>query len=326
MRGSTCLFTLTLALQASVTHTATQLTPFSIPVRGFNSWQAFRYWITEEQVEAVAASLLSKGFVEAGYKYLVIDEGWFTHSNNTNTSAFDTNGANIDENGRWLPSTSRFPSSKQQLGFKPLCSKLFKEYNILCGVHLIGGVPIKAAHHKSPIKGATKYHGKTVADIANFSSPNGVPPMTYNPLLVNADKRRGSQEGVQREQEQQEGQGGQLALVPGAAEYFQSVVDLLVVEWGVRFIKWDFGGSAAEAQAYRDAIDATGLQNEVVFNTHGQQQAASAPAAPTPASGPGPLADMYRVSYDMWDEWSFPYVGEIYCFFITHPHPQKKRT
>ena len=101
-----------------------------------------------------------------GFKYLVIDEGWFVHSNNTNTTAFDTNGADIDEYGRWLPTPSRFPS-----GFKPLCSRLESNYNILCGVHLIGGVPIKAAHERSPIKGAKG--AITVADVANFSSPNG---------------------------------------------------------------------------------------------------------------------------------------------------------
>ena len=61
----------------------------------------------------------------------------------------------------------------------------------------------------------------------------------------------------------------------------------------------DFGGSAAEAAAYRKAIDATGLP--VVFNTHGPQEQHD------PAARGGPLADMYRVSYDMWDEWSFPW-------------------
>ena len=124
--------------------------------------------------------------------------------------------------------------------------------------------------------------------------------MTFNPLLVPAStgiNSTGEDEGRLHGEQQQE---QELVLAPGAAEYFKSVVDMLVLEWGVRFIKWDFGGSAAEARAYRDAIDATGVEG-VVFNTHGKQQ----PGAPV--QGGGPFADMYRVSYDMWDEFSFPW-------------------
>ena len=56
------------------------------------------------------------------------------------------------------------------------------------------------------------------ADIANVSSPNGSPPMTFNAKTLPAGDKLGK-------------------LVEGAAEYFTSVVDLLVNEWGVRFIK-----------------------------------------------------------------------------------------
>lgn len=183
-------------------------------------------------------------------------------------------------------------------GLRPLCDKLKARYGILCGVHLVGGVPIKAVDAKLPVKNAAP--GITAADIANASAPNGSPPMTYNPKLVRTVNANGA---------------ATFALVPGGAEYFKSVVDLLVKEWGVRFIKWDFGGSAAEAQAYRDAIDATGI--EVVFNTHGQQQQQTAavaaaagglaesealPLVSAVQTPEGPLADMYRVSYDMWDE------------------------
>ena len=183
------------------------LTPWSAPLRGFNSWQAFRYWVTEAQVLGVAAAMADRGFVRRGFRYVVIDEGWSTNSNNTNTSHFDPAGAAIDGFGRWLPSPDRFPS-----GLKALCARLAEERGVLCGVHLIGGVPIIAADRRLPIKGAAGY---TAADIANASAPNGVPPMTFNPKI--------DSDG---------------ALVAGAEAYFASVVDLLVQEWGVRFIKW----------------------------------------------------------------------------------------
>ena len=237
----------------NVQGTSSQLTPWTSPIRGFNSWQAFRYWITEAEVDGVAAAMASRGFVARNYSYLVIDEGWFTFSNNTNTSRFDTSGADVDAFGRWLPSLDRFPSAAAGVGFRPLCERLLVHHGVLCGaknallapfyttsrrfaktgsghrqrnaatkerfaagVHLIGGVPIRAALEKRPIKGARR--GLTAADIANMSSPNGSPPMTFNAKTLPAGDKLGE-------------------LVEGAAEYFTSVIDLLVREWGVRFIK-----------------------------------------------------------------------------------------
>ena len=200
----------------SISSSSSQLTPWTSPIRGFNSWQAFRYWITEEQVDGVAAAMARRGFVARNYSYLVIDEGWFTFSNNTNTTRFDTSGADVDAFGRWLPSLDRFPSAAAGAGFRPLCDRLLAQHGVLCGVHLIGGVPIRSALEKRPIKGAK--HGLTVADIANMSSPNGSPPMTFNAKTLPAGDKLGD-------------------LVEGAAEYFTSVIDLLVKEWGVRFIK-----------------------------------------------------------------------------------------
>jgi len=51
------------------------LTPWDTPPRGFNSWQAFRYWITEDEVLGVGAAMAERGFVDKHYRYLVIDEG-----------------------------------------------------------------------------------------------------------------------------------------------------------------------------------------------------------------------------------------------------------
>ena len=90
-----------------------------------------RYWITEEQVDGVAAAMARRGFVARNYSYLVIDEGWFTFSNNTDTTRFDTSGADVDAFGRWLPSLDRFPSAAAGAGFRSLCDRLFAQHGVL---------------------------------------------------------------------------------------------------------------------------------------------------------------------------------------------------
>ena len=46
------------------------------PPMGWNSWNTFRLNINEDLVKEVADVMVEKGFKDAGYEYVVIDDGW----------------------------------------------------------------------------------------------------------------------------------------------------------------------------------------------------------------------------------------------------------
>ncbi len=53
-----------------------QLAP--TPPMGWNSWNCFRTDISEAKIKAIADAMVSSGMREAGYRYIVIDDGWMT--------------------------------------------------------------------------------------------------------------------------------------------------------------------------------------------------------------------------------------------------------
>jgi alpha-galactosidase len=46
------------------------------PPMGWNSWNAFKMDIDESKIKAIADAMVSSGMREAGYVYLVLDDGW----------------------------------------------------------------------------------------------------------------------------------------------------------------------------------------------------------------------------------------------------------
>ena len=43
---------------------------------GWNSWNTFRLKINEDMVRGIADMFVERGFKDAGYEYIVIDDGW----------------------------------------------------------------------------------------------------------------------------------------------------------------------------------------------------------------------------------------------------------
>jgi alpha-galactosidase len=48
------------------------------PPMGWNSWNCLRTSITEEKIKSIADAMVSTGMKDAGYEYIVIDDGWMT--------------------------------------------------------------------------------------------------------------------------------------------------------------------------------------------------------------------------------------------------------
>ncbi len=70
------------------------------PPMGWNSWNTFGCEINEQLIMDVADSLVSSGYLSAGYEYLVIDDGW---------------QAMTRENGRLVPDPKKFPAGMRAL-------------------------------------------------------------------------------------------------------------------------------------------------------------------------------------------------------------------
>jgi alpha-galactosidase len=72
------------------------------PPMGWNSWNIFQTNINEKMIKDVADGMVSSGMKDAGYQYLVLDDGWMAMER--------------DENGNLIADPKKFPN-----GMKALC-------------------------------------------------------------------------------------------------------------------------------------------------------------------------------------------------------------
>src|ERR1700759_1477493 len=96
---------LTLAFTASAM--AQKPTP-KTPVMGWNSWDAYGLTIPEPVFRANVTVLRDK-LLPFGWRYAVIDEGWF-FENPQDRPKPETLRYAIDTHGRYVPVPARFPS------------------------------------------------------------------------------------------------------------------------------------------------------------------------------------------------------------------------
>lgn len=71
------------------------------PPMGWNSWNTFKTNISEKLVIEIADNMVSSGMKDAGYTYIVLDDGWMAKERN--------------KNGDLVPDPVKFPN-----GFKPV--------------------------------------------------------------------------------------------------------------------------------------------------------------------------------------------------------------
>jgi hypothetical protein len=73
-----------------------------LPPMGWNSWNIFHGDIDEEKIRDIADKLVETGMRDAGYTYLVLDDGWMADKR--------------DSNGKLLADPNKFPSGMKALG------------------------------------------------------------------------------------------------------------------------------------------------------------------------------------------------------------------
>lgn len=234
------------------------------PPMGWNSWPSFGAAVTEARIKANAGVLAGK-LRAHGWEYIVVGAGWHALDAEGFEHRRDDNPA-MDEWGRLLPATNRFPSATGGRGFRPLADYVHGR-GLKFGVHLMRGIPRQAVARNTPVKG-TPYFAR---DIANT---NDICP--GNPGMFGVDMTR-----------------------PGAQEYYNSVFNLLA-SWGADFVKVDglsqpYSRNRHEIEAVRKAIDRTG-----------RRMVLSAAPGETPASERPHMArhaNMWSVSDGFSDEW-----------------------
>jgi alpha-galactosidase len=225
------------------------------PPMAWNSYDSFGSSVTEGEVMSAAQAMQTE-LQPFGYSGVVVDFLWF-----------DPEQA-IDSNGRYLPSSSKFPSATGNQGFKPLADKIHA-LGLSFGIHIMRGIPRKSVSANAPIANSTF----TAAQAGNTSDPC---PWDNHMWGVHGDTA-----------------AGQAWYDSIFAQY---------AEWGIDFVKVDdmlnpYSAPAdyhqAETDAIRAAIDKTG-RSIILSLSPGPMQTRDAANLNTDAN-------MWRMVNDFWD-------------------------
>jgi hypothetical protein len=233
------------------------------PPMGWNSWDGYGTTVNEEQVRA-NADWFAKHLKPFGWEYLIVDMEWFVTNPKPEGNSKDSLYT-LDADGRYTPAENRFPSAAGGKGFKPLADYIHS-LGLKFGIHILRGIPKKAAEANSPISGSS-FHAGDAAD-QNETCP-------WNPDNYGAD-----------------------ASKPAAQAYYDSIASLYA-SWGVDLIKVD----CISSRPYRG--DEIRMLNTALAKT-GRPIVLSLSPGPAPVEKTEEMrqyAQMWRISNDIWDLW-----------------------
>ena len=232
------------------------------PPMGWNSWDCFGAAVNEQQVRA-NADYMAEHLLKHGWQYVVVDIQWYEPK--AKGWQYRPNAElMMDQYGRLLPASNRFPSTADGKGFKALADYVHSK-GLKFGIHMMRGIARQAVAQNTPVLNSTA----RASDIADKSST-----CSWNGDMFGVDMSK-----------------------PGAQEYYNSLF-AQYAEWGVDFVKVDDLSRPyhkPEIEAIRKAIDATG--RPMVFST-------SPGATPlAEGEHVAQHANMWRISDDFWDKW-----------------------
>ncbi len=120
------------------------------PPMGWNSWDAYGLTLDETQFKANAEVVA--GLRRWGWRYVVIDEGWYMGAPLANTLL--TRDYRLDGHGLLIPAVERFPSARDGQGFKRLADWTHAK-GLKFGIHVVRGIPKAAVEANLPIAGSS---------------------------------------------------------------------------------------------------------------------------------------------------------------------------
>ena len=190
------------------------------PVLGWSSWSFIRKNPTADKMKAQALALHNSGLQKIGYEYVNLDDFWY--------QCPGRQGPNVDQYGRWITDTSRFPAEGDTDGIKVVADYIHS-LGMKFGIYVTPGISKQALSRNTPIKGTSH----TATQIAEPS----IAENNYNCKgMIRIDYNK-----------------------PGAQEYTNSWVDMLAA-WGVDYIKIDgmTDRNTADIKAWSNAIRQSG--------------------------------------------------------------------
>jgi alpha-galactosidase len=149
---------LCLALLTSLPANAGDAALAPAPPMGWNSWDSYGQTISEAQFKA-NARWMAKHLKRFGWRYVVIDEGWYISNPESKTKDYKLL---LSDDGRFIPVPARFPSAANNAGFKPLADYVHS-MGLKFGLHIIRGIPRDAVAMNLPIADSP-YHAQDAAD------------------------------------------------------------------------------------------------------------------------------------------------------------------
>jgi alpha-galactosidase len=236
------------------------------PPLGWNSWDCFGMDVNDAQVRATA-DYMAKYLKSHGWEYVVVDMGWYyAEGLNTNNFRMRKPPQYIDEYGRLIPNTQKFPSANSGKGLKPVADYVHN-LGLKFGLHIMRGIPWQAVEQNTPIKG-TGYRAKDIASYADSCR--------WYHGMIGIDMTK-----------------------PGAQDYYNSILDLYK-DWGVDYIKAD-----DMLNPYRDK-EIGGVSKAIKNSGRPIVLSLSAgPVGTGNTEHLRQNAHLWRISGDMWDHWSY---------------------
>jgi hypothetical protein len=203
----------------------------------------------------------------------VVDYYWYYPQPTTDGKHEEDLEAAMDEHGRFLPATNRFPSAAGGQGFKRLADYIHSK-GLEFGIHIMRDIPRQAVKKNYPILG-TSAHVRDIADLRN--------PCSWSSTMYGVDTSKAA---------------GQA--------YYDSIV-ALYARWAVDYIKaddmsWAESPPAAETfhageiEALAKAIRKCGRPILLSLSP--------GPTDPSQAEFVQRYAQLWRISGAIWDNWT----------------------
>lgn len=236
------------------------------PPMGWNSWDSYGLRIDEQQFRDNVQALNDK-LKPAGYEYAVIDEGWYMFNPEDRPKPELLKYA-VDEHGRFIPVPARFFSAMQRgknTGFEELAGWVHSK-GLKFGIHVIRGIPRESVRRNLTIAG-TSFKAQDAADQAD--------PCPWDPTSWGIKDNAAGQ------------------------AWYDSLMRQYAV-WGVDFLKVD-------CIAHRPYKVSEIRQIQRAIQHSGRDMVLSLSPGPTAVEHHAEvagLAQMWRISNDIWDLWT----------------------